>query len=212
MKHSILSYILAAIMLTSCMTACTTTSSPDDTPTVPTDSTTTKIPEENIPDITPSEETKDDTTTEADAEKAEENKETEEQKEPVSVNYTIEYYDVVEDKMLEYSGTQEFEGEIRPMFFIEKISELTGTSIAVNSVKINGSAITVDYSTQGAPFHGTGSFEESAILNSVSAVLMNVFEQAESIYITADGKDYESGHIYHPKDTPYATRKTQQLG
>ncbi len=209
MKHSILSYILAAIMLTACMTACTTTSSPDDTPTVSTDNTTTQIPEENIPDITPSEETTENITPETDTEKTEE---PEEQKEPVYVDYTIEYYDVVEDKMLEYSGTQEFEGEIRPMFFIEKLSELTGTSIAVNSVKINGSAITVDYSTQGAPFHGTGSFEESAILNSVSAVLMNVFDQAESIYITADGKDYESGHIYHPKDTPYATRKTQQLG
>lgn len=208
MKHSILSYILAAIMLTACMTACNTTV-PDDTPTVPTESTTTQIPEENIPDITPSEETTENITPETDTEKIEE---PEEQKEPVSVDYTIEYYDVVEDKMLEYSGTQEFEGEIRPMFFIEKISELTGTSIAVNSVKINGSAITVDYSTQGAPFHGTGSFEESAILNSVSQVLMNVFDQAESVYITADGKDYESGHIYHPKDTPYATRKTQQLG
>ncbi|MBR5527975.1 MAG: GerMN domain-containing protein [Clostridia bacterium] len=137
---------------------------------------------------------------------------TENNNKQISVNYTLHYYDIVEDKMLDYSGTELFYGSIRPEFFAEKLSELMGMEIAVNSITADGVKMTLDFSSEGVPVCGIGSYGESAVLDSLTQVLLDTFPDISEIYITADGKNYESGHISQPKDTPYATRQENKLG
>ena len=128
------------------------------------------------------------------------------------ITYTIKYYDVIEDSIKEFTETKTFENSVEPEFFIEKLSELINTKIIVNSIKIDGNKIIIDFSSESAPLNGTGSYEETSILDSISDVLLNVFKDIDEIYITADGKDYDSGHTSLTADTPYATRKNENKG
>lgn len=132
--------------------------------------------------------------------------------EPVEIAYTIDYYDVVEDTVKQFSETKVFNGQIEPVYFVKKLSELMETNISVNKIEVSVDRITVDFTSSGCPHSGTGSYEESHILNSISQVLLQVYPEVNNIYIAADGKDYESGHIYMPKETPYATRQNSKLG
>ena len=124
----------------------------------------------------------------------------------LTVDYSIKYYDVVEDKTFIFSSTAEFENEIDPEFFIEQLSDLMQMKIDINSVKIDEKAMTVDFSSLSAPLNGTGSYEESFILESICETMFDVFPDIDEIYFTADGKDYESGHISLSKETPYEQR------
>lgn len=128
------------------------------------------------------------------------------------ITYTIKYYDVIEDSIKEFTETKTFENSVEPEFFIEKLSELINTKIIVNSIKIDGNKMIIDFSSESAPLNGTGSYEETSILDSISDVLLNVFKDIDEIYITADGKDYDSGHTSLTADTPYATRKNENKG
>ena len=127
--------------------------------------------------------------------------------EAVKINYTIRYYDVIEDRMIEYCDVASFESQAEPIFFIYILSELMQTRIGVNSINITGNDMIVDFSGDSAPLNGTGAYEESCILDSISDTMLSVFDNVERIYFTEDGKDYESGHISVSKDTPYAQRR-----
>lgn len=126
--------------------------------------------------------------------------------ETISVDYSIWYYDIIDDKIYEYADTQDFEGKVTPEFFIEKLSSLMQMRIDVNSINIENEKMIIDFSSNSAPLNGTGSYEENCILESISDIMFSVFSDVNSIYFTADGKDYESGHVSLSKDTPYAQR------
>ena len=126
--------------------------------------------------------------------------------EKISVDYTIKYYDVVDDLILYFSSTEEFKGQIDPIFFIEELSALMQISIEVNSIVIDNASMIIDFSSRSAPLNGTGSYEESFILESICETMFDVFKDIDKIYFTADGKDYESGHISLSIDTPYEQR------
>lgn len=135
-----------------------------------------------------------------------------EQIHPITVDYTIKYYDMMNDVWNEYASENTFYGEIDPNFFINKLSELMGISINVNSINIDNDKLTVDFSEASPPLNGVGSYEEICILDSISDTLFEVFSQVNEIYITQDGKEYGSGHLTLAPDTPYATRKSEKLG
>jgi hypothetical protein len=131
---------------------------------------------------------------------------------PVEVTYTMNYYDIVEDAVKQFCETKIFYGKVDPIYFVEKLSDLTETDIGVNQIEVSDNGILVDFSSGACPVSETGSYEESHILNSISEVLLQVYPDVNGIYISADGKDYESGHIYILKETPYATRQNEKLG
>ncbi len=128
---------------------------------------------------------------------------------PVTVDYTIKYYDVIHDSVVEFSDSEFFEKSAEPQFFIDKLSELMEMKIEVNSVSINQNTMTVDFSSASAPLNGTGAYEESCILESISELMFSVYDSIDYIYYTEDGKDYESGHLSLSKDTPYAQRRSE---
>jgi len=125
---------------------------------------------------------------------------------PVEVDYTIRYYDVIEDKIIEYSDIVSFDNAPDPIFFISKLSELMQIRIGVNSINVSGKDMIIDFSSVTAPLNGTGAYEESCILDSISDTMLSVFHDIDRVYFTQEGKDYESGHISISKDTPYAQR------
>lgn len=130
----------------------------------------------------------------------------------IEITYTLKYYDIIEDTTKEFTETKNFENEIEPEYFIQKLSELMNTTISVNSINFDGDKILIDFSSNSSPLGGTGSYEESCILESISAVFFDIYPEINEIHITADGKDYDSGHTMLPKDTPYATRQKQKVG
>lgn len=127
---------------------------------------------------------------------------------PINVNYTIKYYDIVNDKMKEYSDTAYFEECVPPQFFLDKLSELMQMRIGINSVCVRNDAMIIDFSSMSAPLNGTGSYEESCILESISEIMFSVYDSINYIYYTNDGKDYESGHVSLSKEVPYAQRQS----
>ncbi len=128
---------------------------------------------------------------------------------PVTVDYTIKYYDVIDDRIIEFSDSAYFEKSVEPGFFINKLSELMQMRIDINSVSVNEDTMTIDFSSSSAPLNGTGAYEESCILESISELMFSVYDSIDYIYYTEDGKEYESGHISLSKDTPYAQRRSE---
>lgn len=117
-------------------------------------------------------------------------------KEKIVCDYTVSYYDIVQDAALEYSDTEVFYGEIDPVFFVNKVCELYGVYTECNGVTVADSVMTVDFSSEHAPLTGTGSYVEAKILESVADILLSQFPDVSGIAYTADGGEYESGHIY----------------
>ncbi len=134
------------------------------------------------------------------------------QKEPITVDYTINYYDMMNDVWNKYTSENTFYGEIDPIFFINKLSELMGISISINGIDMEEDKLTIDFSESSPPLSGIGSYEEICILDSISDTLFEVFSGVNEIYITKDGKEYGSGHLTLAPDTPYATRQSEKLG
>ena len=118
-------------------------------------------------------------------------------KEKIVCDYTISYYDIVQDASLEYSDTEVFYGEIDPVFFVNKVCELYGVYTECNGVKVSDSVMTVDFTSGYAPLAGTGSYVEAKILESVADILLSQFPDISAIAYTADGgREYNSGHVY----------------
>ena len=128
------------------------------------------------------------------------------------VTYTLRYYDVIEDVEKEFTETKSFEEKIVPEYFIRKLAELMNTSISVNGISFDEDKLFIDFSSDSSPLRETGAHEESCILDSITSVLFDVFPETKEIHITADGKDYDSGHTILPKGTPYATRQEHKVG
>lgn len=131
---------------------------------------------------------------------------------PISVDYTVKYYNILADEWKEFSSTANFNVEPEPVFFINEVSRLMGISIAVNDITIKNDKMTIDFSSYSPPLNGTGSYEENCILESISSTLFGVFPEINNIHITQDGKEYDSGHLSLAPDTPYATRSSEKLG
>ncbi len=131
---------------------------------------------------------------------------------PVSVDYTVKYYDIIADEWKEFSSTASFDGQPEPVFFINEVSRLMGISITVNVITTENDKMTIDFSASSPPLNGTGSYEENCILESISSTLFGVFPEINNIHITQDGKEYDSGHLSLTPDTPYATRSSEKLG
>ena len=125
----------------------------------------------------------------------------------IEVSYTIEYYDVIEDSINQFSETKVFKGEIEPKYFVEKLSELLETTIMPNEIIIKDDSMIIDFNSHHSPLSGTGSYEESKILDSITNCMFDVYKDIDKIYFTADGEEYKSGHIHLSKDIAYATRK-----
>ena len=128
---------------------------------------------------------------------------------PVTVDYNISYYDIIADKINEFSDSVYFEDYVDPKFFIDKLSDLMQIRINVISVTASNDSMTINFSSDSAPLNGTGAFEESFILESIAETMFEVYESIEYIYYTKDGKEYESGHISLSLNTPYAQRKNE---
>lgn len=128
------------------------------------------------------------------------------------VDYTISYYDVYTDSQCEYSGTRRYVKQMPLMFFAEELSRLMDMPLGVNSITQKEDRVIVDFASDKAPVSGAGSYEESCILDSLSAVLLQVLPSVNAVYITADGETYSSGHFVVEKDTPYVTRQHEKLG
>lgn len=125
---------------------------------------------------------------------------------PITVDYKIRYYDVIDDKIIEYTDSTYFEESAEPEFFINKLASLMQMKIDVNSIVVSNDKMIIDFSSASAPLNGTGSYEESCILESIAEVMLSVYDNINYIYYTADGKDYESGHISLSIESPYAQR------
>ncbi len=130
----------------------------------------------------------------------------------IAVDYKITYYDVINDCMVDFEGTEIFVGEPSPVFFINKLSELMQTRIITNSVVIKGDKMLIDLSPDSAPLNGTGAYEESCILDSISDIMFDVFTDVNKIYFISNGKEYESGHLTLSADIPYEERRAENLG
>ncbi|MBE6623242.1 MAG: hypothetical protein E7621_03545 [Ruminococcaceae bacterium] len=131
---------------------------------------------------------------------------------PVSVDYTVKYYDIITDEWKEFSSTANFEEQPDPAFFISEVSRLMGISVSVNNITAENDKMTIDFSASSPPLNGTGSYEENCILESICSTLFGVFPEINNIHITQDGKEYDSGHLSLSPDTPYATRTSEKLG
>ena len=130
----------------------------------------------------------------------------------IDVDYTLVYYDILTDSMVDFNSTETFVGGVEPMFFINKLSELMQIRINVNSIETSGEKMLIDFSSESAPLNGTGAYEESCILDSISDVMLDVFAGINKIHFTCDGKDYESGHLSLSADTPYEERRSKNNG
>ena len=86
------------------------------------------------------------------------------------------------------------------------------TRIIANSVIIKEDKMLIDLSPDSAPLNGTGAYEESCILDSISKIMLDVFTDVNKIYFISNGKDYESGHLTLSTDIPYEERRAESLG
>ena len=128
------------------------------------------------------------------------------------IPFTVSYYDIYTDENAESKQIYRYVGQPDPLYYIRKISELYSIPIGVHSITVKDKSIIVDYDGTKAPSFGTGSYEESRILDCVADVLLQVTPDADAVYITKDGGDYDSGHIKSERETPYATRKQNRIG
>ncbi len=124
----------------------------------------------------------------------------------ITQEYIINYYDIITDSNLEYKGAQTFYGSVDPNFFVNKIAELYGMNIVCNGVTEKDSVMSVDLSSEFAPLNGTGSYEEARILDSIADCLLMQFPEVDAISFTADGGEYESGHLYFAVGDIYKMR------
>ena len=66
--------------------------------------------------------------------------------------------------------------------------------------------MTIDFSKNYPPFSGVGSLEESKLLENIRDIMFSQYPEVKRLFFTADGGQYESGHMYISKDEPYAER------
>lgn len=129
-----------------------------------------------------------------------------------SLDYQIVHYDMVNDRESVYSEQYRYVDTIDPSYFISRVSDIFNVSLAVNAVTTQDGIITVDFASDGAPCVGLGAYEESRLLDSLCALFLQIYPQADAVCLSQDGNDYNSGHILSERTTPYATRTTKQLG
>lgn len=128
------------------------------------------------------------------------------------ISFTVSYYDVYTDQTEESEQLYRYIGEPNYLCCLKRISRLFEIQLGINSVTVKNNAVTVDFADGKAPVYGTGSYEESRILDCISDVLLQILPEVNEVYITKDGGDYDSGHIKTEKNTPYATRKQARIG
>lgn len=75
-----------------------------------------------------------------------------------------------------------------------KDRQILSTNVKINNLRLDNDVVKIDFSKELVTEMNAGSGYESMILQSITNTL-GIYYSTEKVYITVDGKPYESGHI-----------------
>ena len=122
---------------------------------------------------------------------------------------TYKYYDVAQEKTI--TGEYQIPDAPDEKSALDAINQmlvkgiLGQNSIEVNSIKMAGGNITVDFSDSIANLN-LGSSGEVAVLDSIADTYLDNVDGAKAIYYTINGEPYASGHIQLYPGEAYKTK------